>query len=311
MMGEAVTGNWSPQPDYASNIVPPRALDLAYLGRERRRIVLFAELAKAIWITEGERSASLVLGGATLATLVTPQSDLLSKQVAYLRSYSDLRADRIAEINQQIDDLLSFFGAVGFMNDAAREKTMELLALTQDFAIMLEMSAKNFCWTPRPITLEPNVCPIIQTPDHSSFPSGHALEAFAIATVLDRLMSSAPSEGPKAGMHQRRLPFKIAHRIAVNRTIAGVHFPIDNAAGAVFGIALGEAIYALGTGKKPLELQSFAPGHGWLSPEANPDFLLINFYEEFLQNKVELDGAHRAKSDLWAAFWTAAQLEWQ
>ena len=32
---------------------------------------------------------------------------------------------------------------------------------------------------------------------------------------------------------------RLATRIAVNRTIAGVHFPIDSAAGAVLGLTLG------------------------------------------------------------------------
>jgi hypothetical protein len=31
----------------------------------------------------------------------------------------------------------------------------------------------------------------------------------------------------------------VANRIAVNRTIAGVHFPVDSAAGAVIGMTLG------------------------------------------------------------------------
>ena len=32
---------------------------------------------------------------------------------------------------------------------------------------------------------------------------------------------------------------RVANRIAVNRTIAGVHFPVDSAAGAVIGMTLG------------------------------------------------------------------------
>ena len=38
---------------------------------------------------------------------------------------------------------------------------------------------------------------------------------------------------------------RLAARIAINRTVAGVHYPVDSAAGAVLGITLGEYLAAL------------------------------------------------------------------
>lgn len=70
---------------------------------------------------------------------------------------------------------------------------------------------------------------MIQIPDHSTYPSGHAMEAFAIATVLHCLSTG---NGPRHGVKEQALPFRLAHRIAVNRTVAGVHFPVDSLAGA-------------------------------------------------------------------------------
>ena len=92
---------------------------------------------------------------------------------------------------------------------------------------------------------------MIQTPDHSSFPSGHAMEAFAVATVLHALdpaqrwtKGGEVDPGAAAGAAARTMPFRIAHRIATNRTVAGVHFPVDSLAGAYLGCFIGEALMA-------------------------------------------------------------------
>jgi hypothetical protein len=39
--------------------------------------------------------------------------------------------------------------------------------------------------------------------------------------------------------------FRLAERIAANRTVAGVHFPVDSTAGAVLGVRIGTAILGL------------------------------------------------------------------
>ena len=160
-----------------------------------------------------------------------------------MRAYCDLRADRIGEILLHVDDIVSAFSAVSAFDLPACEATAEFVALTQDVAILVEMQVKHFLRSPRPIAFSDRIMPVIDTPDHSTFPSGHATEAFAIATVLARLERG---HRPKAA--GEGILFDLAHRIAVNRTVAGVHFPVDSAAGARLGCAIGEAICALATG---------------------------------------------------------------
>ena len=52
-------------------------------------------------------------------------------------------------------------------------------------------------------------------------------------------------ESPEQGIAAGRQVFQLAHRIAVNRTVAGVHYPVDSMAGAVLGCGIGEAVVAL------------------------------------------------------------------
>ena len=51
---------------------------------------------------------------------------------------------------------------------------------------------------------------------------------------------------PTGTIHLARL----AARISVNRVIAGVHFPIDLAAGLVLGLTVGRYFVALATGRR-------------------------------------------------------------
>ncbi|MEM1078670.1 MAG: phosphatase PAP2 family protein [Pseudomonadota bacterium] len=190
-------------------------------------------------------AALVTLAGHPICTIAgKPDLPFLARQLEYLRNYADLRLDRLSEINQQIYDLLSFMGALGRLDSGQKAKTLEFLTIVQKLTFDVEMRVKHACWCPRPIDLSDYVMPMIQTPDHSSFPSGHASESFALATALDIIQR--PESTLKDGLANWRLPFRLAHRIAVNRTVAGVHFPVDSAAGSVLGIAIGAGLCALG-----------------------------------------------------------------
>jgi hypothetical protein len=92
----------------------------------------------------------------------------------------------------------------------------------------------------RPDQVDGRILPMIPTPAHFSFPSAHATEAYAVLTVLEALIKRWGSYADeKARIAMLR---GLAERIAVNRTVAGVHFPIDSWAGAVLGMAVGSAV---------------------------------------------------------------------
>jgi membrane-associated phospholipid phosphatase len=184
-----------------------------------------------------------------------------------------LRPDRLAEIHLQIADILSFFGAVDLLDPNRTPWTLELLDAGLRLAVMIEMRIKHALNVPRPVALSPRIQPVIQTPAHGSLPSGHATEAAIVATLLSHLGAcrdvDPDADGARkadetgflklakslaSSQHQR---WRVAARIAVNRTIAGVHYPVDSAAGAVLGVTLGEYVAAMATGQARMPSRDF------------------------------------------------------
>jgi hypothetical protein len=98
------------------------------------------------------------------------------------------------------------------------------------------MRFKHAFACPRPVELSAQIQPMIPTPGHASWPSGHATEAYMVATMLRELLP--PDE---VGHEQLQ---RLAARIAVNRTVAGLHYPVDSAVGRLLGTALGDFFVA-------------------------------------------------------------------
>jgi undecaprenyl-diphosphatase len=99
---------------------------------------------------------------------------------------------------------------------------------------------KDLFHRPRPCAVLPDLLPLLDCGPSFSFPSNHAVNSFAVATVI--------------GLFYRRLippAVALATVVAYSRVHLGVHYPTDVLAGALVGTALGAA---LGTaGKRRVE----------------------------------------------------------
>jgi hypothetical protein len=84
---------------------------------------------------------------------------------------------------------------------------------------------------------------MITTPGHGTFPMGHATQTYAVGHVLKELLNLDPGYPTVIEQLDRQ-----AARIATNRVIAGVHFPVDSMAGRMLGVALGEYFVGRCTG---------------------------------------------------------------
>ena len=72
----------------------------------------------------------------------------------------------------------------------------------------------------RPSFLNPELKPIIMNPNHASYPSGHSTIAYFLGYIFSYILPE-----------KKQLLMKDANRIAVNREIAGVHYPSDTLGG--------------------------------------------------------------------------------
>jgi hypothetical protein len=179
--------------------------------------------------------------------MTVPTPIILQGQLDLVANYADLRADRAREIVAQMSPQYAFWSSVVPLFPARHQKTLEVVRLVLQLAKYAEMNFKHAFGVLRPHELSPQIQPLIQTPVHASFPSGHCTEAHAVAVVLGSLVNTA---GAAAATVQRLTEqlMRQAARIAINRTVAGVHYPVDSMAGQLLGLAIGDYFIERATG---------------------------------------------------------------
>jgi len=260
MIQESLAGYWDPPTGNNSFDWDPDPDDLDYLPTNRRIEVVLAQILSRFTIESDATSVTVKCDGTKICTIQKPTLPTLNTQMKWLRAYADLREDRHTEILVQSEEIMSPFSAVRPFDLPKRRVTAEMLTLTQEVAILIEQQVKHLCRAPRPVEFSDRVMPMLDTPPHSTYPSGHSTESFAIASALSMLEYG---ETPGESFSADRPIFHLAQRIAVNRTVAGLHYPVDSAAGAALGCAVGSALAFIANGT-PLRSFSF-------DPNANPE----------------------------------------
>jgi hypothetical protein len=140
------------------------------------------------------------------------------------------REARFAEIVQQDSAAGAISYWVGMLAlDNASPATALLISVARRIGEYAAMCLKQQFRVPRPSQLFPGIVPMIDPPMHSAFPSGHALGAHLISKCL----KAARPDLPQAGSRDDRptLLDDLAERIAENRVVAGLHYPLDGEAG--------------------------------------------------------------------------------
>jgi membrane-associated phospholipid phosphatase len=174
-----------------------------------------------------------------LMSMIRPTAAIFRTQLDLVEAYSDLRADRATEILAQLGPQYAFWSSVLNLHPSRTRWTLELIDTLLRFVTVVEMRFKHALACRRPHEYSPQIQPMILTPSHGALPSGHSTEAHAVALLLLKLLTVAATPPTDVTLLREQL-MRQAARIAINRTVAGVHFPVDSAAGQLLGLTLAE-----------------------------------------------------------------------
>lgn len=215
--------------------------------------------------------------GNLIAEVGRSQPGTFETQIAMVLSWAELRDDRATEVLAQIDPQYAFWSSIVFLHPERTRRTLELVNMVLQFCVYVEMRFKQALACYRPVEYNAEVQPMITTPGHGTFPMGHATQAYAVAYVLEKLLNLDPT---KLASLQRVIDQldRQAARIATNRVVAGMHFPVDAMAGRMLGVALGEYFYGRCMGPQTFMSRTFIAG----GIDANPttDFNPFNIAQD-------------------------------
>ncbi len=232
----------SPPPLAAADLARPAASAAAVanlyrkMNKRNRQQLMVTSLVRRLTIKPSAADPDIVVlreGTTKRVTLSVNRTDVpfWQNQISDLLAQKWHRDDRMAEIVLQQTDMISFLSIALPIGPHSHPWLLTLVDALMEVAFRIEVEFKHLLPMPRPNKLNTDIAPVIQTPGHSSFPSGHATEAFSAATLLGLLF-------PSRAENLRRM----AMRIAVNRGYAGMHFPADHLAGAVLGEIVGSIV---------------------------------------------------------------------
>lgn len=241
------------------------ALSAGYAPNVRAALIQF-ELLTTLDFALDQADARLRVRGAALPLIEArrPTTAEFAAQLPLVEALAPLRQSRLPEVLSQVAPPLPYFAMVMNLQAGRHERTVELLQAALQCAFTVGMRFKHCFGAARPHEHTSQILPMIEVPRHPTYPAGHAIEAHVSAHVLAAVSGASPL--------QYRLLRRMADRIAENRIVAGVHFPVDCACGRLIGDALGTYFGAACDATRSWYPAAFAPaGHlGAFEPSRLP-----------------------------------------
>ena len=235
-----------------------------------------------------------------LMHITRPPLEVFRKQVLRVEALAQLRQERMGEILGEMGPQYALWTAVADLSPQRTPRTLELIDCGLRLSSSVVQRFKHQFVCPRPIEYSPLAQPVIQTPGHRSFPSGHSTQAFFVARLLKLLAGARCS-----AVMEEQLQAQAA-RIAQNREVAGVHFPVDSMAGCLLGDTLAWHLAAVGSQG---ELARYA---GRFDAREDPTQMhgAAMAYDRFQHRENDVDKPARPRASTVAWLWNMAREEW-
>jgi membrane-associated phospholipid phosphatase len=234
---------------------------LLKLDASVRYTLCIAELLSLVRVkpTVGNQAAEIVVTptggtGVVVAKITRPTKNELvgtsttdpARQILGVATAAAGRSNLAAEIVAQDADLEMYFMNVLRLDHDTFVRTDELISVVAGFIYALVQELKYHFMVPRPTEVAPKLTTVAPVPGHSSYPSGHAMQAMAIAKVLVGLRGRVP--GNLCDLATGPVAAPGTAGIGHNRVVAGLHYPSDSVAGIALGELLADVLNVLRVG---------------------------------------------------------------
>jgi len=158
-----------------------------------------------------------------------PKLEETAREIEVIKKLQPLREKHQADIDIEIE-LEGIYGRFYTLLNASPDTHPKMdLFMTQVFrnSTRVVFYFKDYFNRARPYHYYPEINATIEPPQHPSYPSGHAAQAYSLALALAEAFPS-----------RREDLNAVAYKIATNREIGGVHYKSDSEAGKVLAIQL-------------------------------------------------------------------------
>lgn len=316
-----------PSPHVASDLAIERLDPVA------RGVLAEMELLEGLRFEEYQSSqgpsASLVFRQKPSTTLVTingfkgkHEAAVFQKQTLLVEAYASLRMERQAEVLAQVVPQTAQWSAITGLSPDTHRYSIELLGIALRFTMMNIMRMKRAFNVKRAWLRSALIQPMILTPAYTAYPSGHATEAYFAAEFLPLLAGGREqpdcdddSPGGRRDTMTRQMN-RLAYRIAENRVVAGLHYPIDAFAGQALGVMLARYVVWLARGRHStpaLHVGASVFDHpSQVTGDEVPGFdLLVHEQAHITPPGDKPPGVkHMPRAEVLQALWRLARREW-
>ncbi|MES2939389.1 MAG: hypothetical protein V4864_17005 [Pseudomonadota bacterium] len=279
------------------------------------------ELIESLRFKADTHGAQLHYHHAEACSLVRIQKlpdSLFDTQLQLVEAHTALRAERMAEVLSQVVPQSAYWSAIAGLTPDRHRYTWELIGIGLRFTMLMVMRMKYHFNVARPSRRSAIIQPMILTPGYTAYPCGHAAEASFVAEFLPLLAGDPTLPGGSPGNRpdgMARQLNRLAHRVAENRVVAGLHFPVDSIAGQVLGTMLARHMVWLAEPGAATQLRIGAeafPNPAQVDPQTLPEFdCYVEGQPKVIKRPdLQFPTASGREAPMVRALWTLARREW-